>query len=1022
MSSSKKPQPKRRVPSRAAPSSSSSSSVPSNPVAPTPTPRVRSALPSFTRIRNATARPSSGPPVDRQPASEAPAPTPSQDTDPMARAANIAARIAAQLETPPLAGMVASGSSTMLTQPNYPTSLRFPTPRLALTAGMDHARLLDLSSNFDMSGYPVRSFRRITLPTYPNQPMIAWSPNSAQTPHFAGRIRTVLPVQPLRGEHRRVDGSYGALDTNIFPHLLQSRPYLGFITRASQVNRESPWHAAYAFPSQFWRDAPNGPDAEGRLNGHMDAAWLADMQELGRRLNSEYAEWLRQLRPSERTRMEYWNSFGIGNPPVEGMFGLRLRQLAEHREWDNALDLIIEAQYYVRVRRAWMDWARTYAVDLHSLVELRQEQNRSMRWAYDECIGFWVNEASEEQVLRLIAHGIPVFIMARAPLGSPLDTEVSNSFFHGSSTEREYYDDHPSLRIPPTTTRTTEPAQIGFETPLPRQDSSLRNATPLNWLEPVTAAPIRADSLQRYLDYDDDEEPVRPLPDDINVTYRAPPPLIDAPPNRRWTTWAKDYNLEICEEDCIKQYASRRGVDQEGEGSWYYDREQMRQIFIDLDIPRNAYRPELFGFALEETTPFYAYRGNEWVIQRSSTWLYQTERVPVESRSLIGSPVNIPSQVSAQNNVNSEAGSSLIAPLIVAPRASSPDVPMNEEEDRISLGSVESVEGHMDVQRSSVDETAPPRRSIVESPRQPSTTNTRRYSSAYRRYFSAHHYSPLSSVRRDGSQDRFRARARSPRRGQRSYSWSCSSRRLGRRSYSRSRSSRSNGGRGRRLPSPFRTGSRGRRESLPSFRKGKKRPRDSSSSSSTSNSSCDSDSSYLQRRRRVKSGKARAKTRRTASPPMASTSRIPLAHRLGATRTPSPYRPSTPDPPSLRARIGGWEPLENRLGPEPSFWQRPYMPPQLPDQTTLQANDSLLDRVAAAPIEYVAPRRERTIAGPRAQPRYRPNRPRGHASGRERRRKAHVKAFHDRRRDRGEYTGEAYNSAEDTDYYEYEDI
>src|SRR6266849_5048138 len=123
--------------------------------------------------------------------------------------------------------------------------------------------------------------------------------------------------------------------------------------------------------------------------------------------------------------------------------------------------------------------------------------------------------------------------------------------------------------------------------------------------------------------------------------------------------------------------------------------------------------------------------------------------------------------------------------------------------------------------------------------------------------------------------------------------------------------------------------------------------------------------------------------------------------------------------------MGGWEPLESRLGPELSFWQNTpllpqstYMPPQLPNLTTLQASDSLLDRVAAVPFEYVAPRRERMTARPRAQTRYRPNRPRGRASGRDRRRKARVKAFHDRRRNRGEYTGEAYDSAEDTDYDE----
>ncbi|KAJ7052644.1 hypothetical protein C8F01DRAFT_1331759 [Mycena amicta] len=670
MSSSKKPQPHRRAPSRAAPSSSSSSSVPSGVSASIPTPWVRSTLPSFTRTRNATAGPSSGTPVNRQPASEASAPTISEDSDAMARAAAIAARIAAQLDTTSSAGIVASASSTTLTPPSGPTSLRFNTQRLALTAGMDHTRLPDLGSSFDMSSYP------------------PWSPNSAQTPHFAGRVQAVLPVQPLRGEHRRVDGSYGALDTNIFLHLLQSRPHLGFVTRASQVNSESPWYAAYAYPSQFWRDAPNGPDAEGRLNGHMDAAWLADMQELGRRLNSEYAEWLRQLRPAERARMDYWNNFGISNPPVEGMFGLRLRQLAEPREWDEALDLAIEAQYYVRVRRAWMDWARTYAVDLRGLAELRREQDRSMRWAYDECVGFWVNEASEEQVLRLIAHGIPVFIMARAPLGSPQDAGISHSFFHGSSTEREYFDNHPSLMIPPATTRTELPAQIGFENPLLCPENNLRNAMPLNLPEPATAAPIQADSLQRYLDFDDDEEPMRPFSTDPSISYRTPPPLLDAPPNRRWTTWAKVYDLVIHEEDCIKQYASRRGVDQEGEGSWYYDRENMRQIFMEVTIPRDAYRPELFGFALEETTPFYAYHGNAWVVQRSSTWLYTTERVPVESRGLIGSTADIPSQMPAQNSVNSDTSSNLVGLPAVVPRAPPSDVPMNEEDDGISLGSV----------------------------------------------------------------------------------------------------------------------------------------------------------------------------------------------------------------------------------------------------------------------------------------------------------------------------------------------
>ncbi|KAJ7074608.1 hypothetical protein C8F01DRAFT_1242835 [Mycena amicta] len=608
--------------------------------------------------------------------------------------------------TPATAGTVASGSSTTLTPPTGSVSLRFTIPRLALTAGMDHDRLPDLGSSFDMSGYPVRSFRRITLPTHPDRPMIAWSPNSAQTPHFAGRIRAVLPIQPLMGEHRQVDGSYGALDTNIFPHLLQVRPYLGFITRSSQVSSESPWYATYAFPSQFWRDAPNGRDpGDSRLTGYMDAAWLADMQELGRRLSSEYTEWLRQLRPAERARMDYWNNFGIGNPPMEGMFSLRLRQLADRREWDNALDLAIEAQYYIRVRRAWMDWARTYAVDLRSAAELRQEQNRSMRWAYDECVGFWVNGALEEQVLRLIAHAIPVFIMARAPLGSPLNTEISSSFFHGSSTEREYYLNHPSLSIPPVTTRTEAPEQLGFENPSPCLESSVRNSIPLELSEPVMAAPIQAGSLQRYMDFEDDEEPMRPPPNDPNITYRTPPPLLDAPPNRRWTTWAKVYDLVIHEEDCIKQYASRRGVDQEGEGSWYYNWENMRQIFMEVTIPRDAYRPELFGFALEETTPFYAYRGNAWVVQRSSTWLYTTERVPAESRGLIGSAVVIPSQVPTPSSVSPDTNLSLAVPPLVVHRAPSPDATINEEDDHISLG---SVGGSMDVSRLSRDEPMPP--------------------------------------------------------------------------------------------------------------------------------------------------------------------------------------------------------------------------------------------------------------------------------------------------------------------------
>ncbi|KAJ7050469.1 hypothetical protein C8F01DRAFT_1344270 [Mycena amicta] len=412
--------------------------------------------------------------------------------------------------------------------------------------------------------------------------------------------------------------------------------------------------------------------------------------------------------------MDYWNNFGISNPPVEGMFGLRLRQLAEPREWDKALDLAIEAQYYVRVRRAWMDWARTYAVDLRGLAELRREQDRSMRWAYNECVGFWVNEASEEQVLRLIAHGIPVFIMARAPLGSPQNADVSNSFFHGSSTERDYFDNHPSLTIPPTATRTELPVQIGFENPLPCPDHSLRNAMPLNLPEPATAAPIQADSLQHYLDFDDDEEPTRPFSNDPNITYRTPPPLLDAPPNRRWTTWAKVYDLVIHEEDCIKQYASRRGVDQEGEGSWYYDRENMRQIFIEVTIPRDAYRPELFRFALEEATPFYAYRGNAWVVQRSSTWLYTTERVPVESRGLIGSTANIPSQVPAQSSVDSDTHSNFVGLPAVVPSAPPSDIPMNEEDDGISLGSVTA-------DRSSEDVTMPPRSPIAES-------NARHYS------------------------------------------------------------------------------------------------------------------------------------------------------------------------------------------------------------------------------------------------------------------------------------------------------
>ncbi|KAJ7073654.1 hypothetical protein C8F01DRAFT_1224556 [Mycena amicta] len=711
--SANKPRQKRTAPPRAAPPVPSSSSSAVTNVIPTSsstasTLRNRSTLLSFTRHRNATNLSTSGsastdPSTVRLPPSVS-APVANE------KAAAIATRISAQVESSTLARDVAPNPTTTPTPSNIPSSLRYTLPRLAPSAGLERILMPDLGMDFDISGYPVRSFRRITLPDYPGQPMIAWSPNSGQTPHFAGRLRAVLPVQSPAGEQRRLDGSHGALDANIFPQLLRARPHLGFITRASQVDPANPWYAAYVFPSRYWRDSPNGTDSiTGRLVGQMDPTWLEEMHRLGQRLASEYTDWMQQLWPVEQDRLEEWRVFGISRPPADGLFWLRMRQLGGCLEWDEALDYAVEAQYYLRHRRAWMDWARVYMIDQRNVDTLRNEQIRSMRWADDECVGLWVNGASEEQVLRLIAHAIPVFIMARAPTGSPHNDPVSTAFFEGSSTQRDYYDNHPSLSIPAVSVLSDAPVPTGFEAPIPYPERSLLNATPQSLPVPVTAAPIPADRFQRYMDGEDEEEVMPSESGDLGIAYSAPRPLADVLQNRRWTFWAKIDDPDIYEEECMKQHASRKGVEQNGDGSWYYDRELMRQIYTEVAIPRDAYRPDLFGFAFNETTPFYAYHGNSWVVQRPTTWVYPTERVPAESRNLIGRVVDLPSQASVPVPVNAvagpsaisridttlpspanaEAGPSIINPVIATPRIPTLEVYMEDDEDRISLGSVD---------------------------------------------------------------------------------------------------------------------------------------------------------------------------------------------------------------------------------------------------------------------------------------------------------------------------------------------
>ncbi|KAJ7048579.1 hypothetical protein C8F01DRAFT_1094672 [Mycena amicta] len=243
----------------------------------------------------------------------------------------------------------------------------------------------------------------------------------------------------------------------------------------------------------------------------------------------------------------------------------------------------------------------------------------------------------------------------------------------------------------------------------------------------------------------------------------------------------------------------------------------MQQIFLDVTVPRDTYRPELFGFVLEEATPFYAYHGNAWVIQPSSTWLYGTERVPAESRNLIGSAGSVPSQVSEPNHAFSEANSSAVRPPVITPRALSPDAPRNNEDDRVSLGSVEAP---VEIQCLLMDEPTLLHSPVAGSSRYPITPSARHYSPAPRRYSPVRQY---RSPSRDSSPDQSRGRT-----------WS---QRFSQRSYSRSRSRRYSRDRGHRYSSPFRTRSHGRQSPLSPPRKGKKRRHESSLSSSALSSS-----------------------------------------------------------------------------------------------------------------------------------------------------------------------------------------
>ncbi|KAJ7851691.1 hypothetical protein B0H13DRAFT_2359926 [Mycena leptocephala] len=238
-----------------------------------------------------------------------------------------------------------------------------------------------------------------------------WSPNSLQTSYFPGvRPRASRLVIGSTKAQRRADGQLGRFDPTVSAQSFDTRrPWLAFLPSPRvEVDDED---AAYTLVLESWES-----EADSGFRGRLNPFFVQRLVDA----NSKADEAMESRSRVRHSRPLLWS-----DRPQEP-WRTSVEALKSVQRFEDAVDLVREAQRGILEKRAWVKMAAAWIQEGGSLETLKKGV---VVPANDDFMGAWIHEITELDLYFLLTKAaVPCFFVHELTDGEPPSELVATDF------------------------------------------------------------------------------------------------------------------------------------------------------------------------------------------------------------------------------------------------------------------------------------------------------------------------------------------------------------------------------------------------------------------------------------------------------------------------------------------------------------------------------------------------------------------------------------------------------------------